>query len=137
MWVDQADDRQDQQALADLQYRSGQLPDRFLLLTDRALALLHEADRNRGGDAVGGGLVGIENAIQPVEIAAVQREQRSGEDVAQQEHDPDDLVGLYTARDDALRQVARIRLQRLESARLQRLDIVVVDGRRFGEHLLE
>src|SRR5437660_1808336 len=38
--IDDADDRQDQEPLAHLQHRRRQLPDRFLLLPDDALALL-------------------------------------------------------------------------------------------------
>jgi len=53
--IDHADDRQNQQPLAHLQHWCGQLPDRFLLLPDDALALFHESDatvfamRFRGG----------------------------------------------------------------------------------------
>src|SRR5215218_1999511 len=59
--VEDADDREDQEPLADLQHRRRELPDRLLLLADDALALLHEVDRQRVGDAVGGRLVGVED----------------------------------------------------------------------------
>ena len=59
--VEHADDRQDQQPLADLQHRRRELADRLLLLADDALALLDEADRHGVGDPVGGRLVGVEH----------------------------------------------------------------------------
>jgi hypothetical protein len=53
--IDDADDRQDEQALADLEHRHRQLANGLLLLADDALALLHEADGHGDRDAVGGG----------------------------------------------------------------------------------
>ena len=97
--VDEADHREDEQALADLEHRSRQEPDGLLLLADDALALLHEPDRHGDRDAVRGGLVGVEHAVQHAHVAVVLREQRAGQHVAEQEHDADDLVGLDAARE--------------------------------------
>src|SRR6266542_6416974 len=66
--IDHADDGENEQALAHLQHRRRQLPDRLLLLPDDALALLHEAHGHRVGDAVGRGLVGVEDAVELVEV---------------------------------------------------------------------
>ena len=134
--VEHADDREDQQALADLQHRRRELADRLLLLADDALALLHEVDRHRVGDPVGGRLVGVEHLVEVVEVALVLLEQRAVQHVAQQQHDAEHLVGLDAARDDALGQVARVVLERLDRAGLQHLDVVVVHRRRLGEDLL-
>jgi hypothetical protein len=122
--------------LAHLQHRRRQLADRFLLLSDDALALLHEAHGHRVGDAVGRGLVGVENAVQLVEVFVILGKQRAGEHVAQQQHDSHHFVRLHAPRNDALRQVARVSLQRLERPRLERLDVVVVHRGRFREDLL-
>src|SRR2546430_2571079 len=81
--VDDADDRQNQQSLAHLQHRGGELPDRLLLLPDDTLALLHEADGHRIRDAVRRRLVGVEDAVELVEVSVVLGEQRAGEDVTQ------------------------------------------------------
>jgi hypothetical protein len=120
----------------DLQHRRGELADRLLLLADDALALLHEVDRHGVRDPVGGRLVGVEHLVEVVEVALVLLEQRAVEHVAQQQDDPEHLVGLDAARDDALGQVAGVVLQRLDRAGLQHLDVVVVDGRRLVEDLL-
>src|SRR6266513_986162 len=112
--VDDADDRQNQQSLAHLQHRGGQLPDGLLLLPDDPLALLHEADGDRIRDAVCRRLVGIEDAVELVEVSVVLAEQRAGEHVTQQQYDADDFVRLDASRDDALGEIARVRLQRLE-----------------------
>jgi len=73
--VDQADHRQDEQALADLQHRGRQKPDCLLLFANDALALLDEADGHGDRDAVGGGLVGVEHAVQHAHVAMVLGEQ--------------------------------------------------------------
>ena len=127
---------QDEQPLADLQHRGGQLAERVLLLADDPLALLDEADRDGVGDAVGGRLVGVQHPVEQVEVVAVLLEQRAGQHVAQQQDDADDLVGLDAARDDPLGQVAGVVLQRLDAAGLEHLDVVVVDRGGLGEHLL-
>ena len=134
--VEHADDRQDQQPLADRQHRGGQLADRVLLLPDDPLALLDEAHRDGVGDAVRRRLVGVEHPVEQREVPLVLLEQRAGQHVAQQQHDADDLVGLHAARDDPLGQVAGVVLQRLHAAGLQHLDVVVVDRRRLRGHLL-
>src|SRR5215213_2330089 len=134
--VEDADDREDEQPLAHLQYRRRELPDRLLLLADDALALLDEVDRHGVGDPVRGRLVGVEDLVEVVEVGLVLLEQGSGQHVAQQQHDAEHLVRLDPARDDPLGQVARVVLQRLDGARLEHLDVVVVDGRRLVEDLL-
>ena len=134
--VDDADDRQDQQALAHLQHWRGQLADCLLLLADDPLALLDEAHRHRVGNTVRRRLVGVQDAVEQLEIALVLGEQRSRQHVAEQQHDPHHLVGLDPPRDDALGEVARIRMQRLERPRLQRLDVVVVYGSGLGKDFL-
>jgi hypothetical protein len=101
---------ENKQPLAYLEHRRGELADRFLLLPNDALALLHETHGHRVGDPVGRGLVGVENAVQLLEIFLVLGEQRAGEHVTQQEHDPHDFVRLHAPRDDALRQIAGVRL---------------------------
>jgi hypothetical protein len=73
--VEDADDRQDQQLLAHLQHRGGQLADRFLLLADDAFAFLDEADGHRVRNAVGRGFVGVEHPVEQVEIRLVLLEQ--------------------------------------------------------------
>jgi hypothetical protein len=45
-------------------------------------------------------------------------------------------MGLDAARDDPLRKITRVRLQRLDASGFQRIDIVVVDGGNFREDLL-
>ena len=66
----------------------------------------------------------------------IRREQRAREHVAEQEHDPDDLVGLDAPRNDAFREVPRVGLQGLVRPRLEGLDVVVVHRSRLGEDLL-
>src|SRR5919205_902801 len=61
---------------------------------------------------------------------------RARQHVAQEQDDAEHLVGLDAARDDALREVTRVVLQRLHRAGLEHLDVVVVDRRRLGEDLL-
>src|ERR1700674_817745 len=73
--IDDADDRQDEQPLAHLQHRRRQLADRFLLLADDALALLHETDRHGIGDAVGRGLIGVQDAVELFKVGLVLGEQ--------------------------------------------------------------
>src|SRR2546422_7130462 len=48
---------------------------RLLLLPDDTLALLHEADGHRIRDAVGRRLVGVEDAVELVEVSVVLGEQ--------------------------------------------------------------
>ncbi len=71
--VDDADDGKNQQPLANLQHRSGEFADCFLLLANNAFALLHEADCHRVCDAVCRRLVGVQDAIQLLEIVLVFR----------------------------------------------------------------
>ncbi len=134
--VEHADDREDQQPLAHLQDRRRQLADRLLLLADDPLALLHEGDADGVGDAVRGRLVGVEDAVEQVEVGLVLLEQRAREHVAQEQHDAEHLVGLDAAGDDPLGEVAGVVLERLDRAGLEHLDVVVVDRGRLGEDLL-
>ena len=92
--VEHADDRQDEQALAQLEDRRGQLPHGLLLVVDDPLALLDEAHPDRHRDSVGGGLVLVQDAIQELEIVLVLREQRARQHVSQEEHDPEHLMRL-------------------------------------------
>jgi len=133
--IDDADDGQDEQALANLEDRGRQLTDRFLLLADDALALLDEPDGDRDRDAVGRRLVRVEDAVELVEVFVILREEGAREHVAKQEHDPDDLVRLDASRNDAFREVARVGLQGLVRPRLEGLDVVVVHRGRLGEDL--
>ena len=71
--IDNADDGKNQQPLANLQHWSGEFADRFLLLANNALALLHEADCHRVCNAVCRRLVGVKDAIQLLEIVLVFR----------------------------------------------------------------
>ena len=134
--VEHADDRQDQQPLAHLQHRGRQLQQRVLLLADDPFPLLDEADGHRVGDSVGCRLVGVEHVVEELEVMAVLLEERAGQHVPQQQDDPDHLVRLDAARDDPLGEVARVVPQRLDAARLEHLDVVVVHRGRLGEHLL-
>ena len=79
--VEHADDRQDEQTLAQLEDRRGQLPQGLLLVVDDPLALLDEAHPYRHGDSVGGGLVRIQDAVQELGIVLVFREQRARQHV--------------------------------------------------------
>src|SRR3954471_18562069 len=134
--VEHPDDRQDQQPPADLEHRRGELADRRLLLANDPLALVDEADADGHGDAVRGRLVGVEDPVEQVGVALVMDEQRPGQDVPQQQDDPEDLMGLDAAMDDPLRQRARVGAQRLDAAGLERVDVVVVHRRHLGEDLL-
>src|SRR5438094_5080832 len=93
--VDDADDRKDQQSLAHGQDRRRELADRFLLLADDPLAFLDKAHGHRIGDAVGGRLIRVLDAIELREVCPIPGEQRAREHVAQQQHDPDDLVRFH------------------------------------------
>ena len=56
--------------------------------------------------------------------------------VTQEEHDPEHLMRLDATRDDALRELASVRLEGLDAPGLQGVDVVVVDLGRLGEDLL-
>lgn len=71
-----------QQLLAHLQHRRRQLADGLLLLADDALAFLDEADAHGVGDAVGRRLVGVQDAVEHVELGLILLEQRTRQDVA-------------------------------------------------------
>src|SRR6266513_5159377 len=63
--VDDADDREQQQTLADLEYRRRELPDGLLLLPDDALALEHE-DVDNEADVEERDLLERHEALEPV-----------------------------------------------------------------------
>ena len=71
--IEDADDGQDQDALADLEHRSGQLPDRVLLLADDSFSLPDEAHGHGVGDPVGGRLVGVQDPVQQLEVLRASR----------------------------------------------------------------
>ena len=83
MRIDDADDRQNEKALAHLQHWRRQLADRFLLLPDDTLALFDESYGHRVRDAVRRGLIAVENAVQFFDVVLVFVEQRAGEHVTQ------------------------------------------------------
>jgi hypothetical protein len=114
--VEAADDRQDEQPLTDLQHGRRQLPDRLLLDSDDAFALLDETHADRDRDAVGRRLVGVEDAVQQVRVGLVPDEKGASQDVAQEQHDAEHFVRLDAARDDPLGQVPGVGLQRLDAA---------------------
>ena len=88
--------------LPELEDRRRELPHRLLLLVDDPFALLDEAHSYGHRDPVGRGLVGVEDAVQEVQILLVLGEQRPREHVAQEQDDPEHLVGLDPAGDDPL-----------------------------------
>src|SRR5690242_5935721 len=69
--VDDADNRENQKPLTNLQDRRREFADGFLLLTNDALALLNETDRHGVSDAVCRRLVRVQDAIQLLEIGLV------------------------------------------------------------------
>ncbi len=70
------------------------------------------------------------------EVGPVLLEQRAREHVAEEQHNAHNLVGLDTSRNDTLGKIARIRLERLKRAGLQRFDVVVVHRGCFREDFL-
>src|SRR5437867_6032787 len=134
--IDDADDRLDEQPLAHLEDRRGQLADGLLLLPDDPLALAHEPHCDGDGDRVGRRLVGVERAVEERRVVVVLGEQRPRQHVAQQQHDSHHLVGLHPPRDDAFGEILRVRFERLEGARLEGIDVAVVDGGGLGEQLV-
>src|SRR4051812_46580394 len=106
--VEDPDDRENEQALSNLQHRRGQLPDRLLLVPDDALALLDEADRDHVRDPVRRGLVRVEDAVQQGKVLVVLLEQGTGQDVTQQQHDADHLLRLDASGNDPFGEVLRI-----------------------------
>ena len=62
--IDHTDDRQDEQALADLEHGRGEFPDGFLLLANDALALLDKAHGHRVRNAVRRRLIRVEDAVE-------------------------------------------------------------------------
>jgi hypothetical protein len=116
--VEDADDGEDEESFADLEYGGGQFADGVLLLADDAFALFDEADGDGVGDAVGGGFVGVEDAVEQVEVVAVFLEEGSGEDVAEEEDDADDFVGFDAAGDDAFGEVAGVAAEFFDAAGL-------------------
>src|SRR6185295_5493717 len=134
--IDHTDDRQDEKAFADLEYRRGEFPDRFLLLANDALALLDKAHGHRIRNTVRRRFVRVEDAVQQLEVRLVFREERTGEHIAQEQYDPHDLIGFHPSRDDAFRQITGVGLQRLDGAGFQHLHVVIIDRCGFGENFL-
>ena len=106
------------------------------MLADDAFALFDEADGDGVGDAVGGGLVGVEDAVEQVEVVAVLLEEGSREDVAEEQDDADDFVGFDSAGDDAFGEVAGVAAEFFDTAGFEYGDVVVVDRGDLGEHFL-
>src|SRR4051812_40138530 len=104
-------------------------------LTPTGTAMRFSAGSDAAWARVGGGGA-PRDAVEEVGVALVPDEQRAAEDVAEQQDDAEDLVRLYAAVDDPLRQCARVRAQRLDAPGLERVDVVVVDRRHLGEDLL-
>jgi len=134
--VQDPDDGQDQQAFPDLQDRGGQFAQGVLLLPDDPFAFFDEADRDGVRDAVRGGFIRVQNAVEQREVAAVLLKQGPGQHISQQQHDPDDLVGLNPPRDDPFGQVAGVVLERFDVASFQDFDVIVVHRSGLGEDLL-
>src|SRR5918994_7186832 len=131
-----ADERKHDEPVPHLQHRGGELADRLLLLTDHPLALFHEADAHGDGDAVRRRLVGVEDPVQEFWVLLVTDEERSREHVPQQQDDAQDLVRVDPARDDPLREVPGVGLERLDAAGLERRNVVVVHGGDLGVDLV-
>ena len=134
--VEDADDGEDEESFADLEHGGGEFADGVLLLADDAFALFDEADGDGVGDAVGGGFVGVEDAVEQVEVVAVFFEEGSGEDVAEEQDDADDFVGFDSAGDDAFGEVAGVAAEFFDAAGFEDRDVVVVDRGDLGKHFL-
>ena len=63
-------------------------------------------------------------------------EQGARQNVAEEQNNPDDFVGFNPPGDDAFGEVAGIRLQRFEGPGLQRLNVVIVNGRGLRENFI-
>src|SRR3989338_10767910 len=87
--INDTDDREDEQTLANLQNGSRQFADRLLLLTNRPFTLLHEHYGYRIGNAVRSWLVGIQDPVQEGEVVLVFREKGACQHGAQKQNDPD------------------------------------------------
>src|SRR5204862_7256403 len=81
--VDDADDREQQQTLADLEYRRRELPDGLLLLPDDALALEHE-DVDNEADVEERDLLERHEVLEPVEGFALELFHDRAADVLEQ-----------------------------------------------------
>jgi len=134
--VNNTDDGENEQAFANLQDWRRELANCFLLLTDDAFAFLNETDGDSVGDAVRGGFVGIENAIELFKIGLVLSEEGASENVTEEEHDTDDFVSFNAARNNSFRKIAGISLEGFESASLERFHVAVVHRGSFGEDFL-
>src|SRR4029077_7096678 len=107
-----------------------QNPECFLLPTNHTLTLFDETDSNGVCNAICGGFVGIEHAVEKGKIPAVLLEKRSGQDIAQQENNPKHLVCFDASVNDAAGQVSGVGLQIPDAAGPQRPHVVVVEGSR-------
>ena len=134
--VNDADDRENEQAFANLQDWRREFANCFLLLTDDAFTFLNETDGDGVGDAVRGGFVGIENAIEFFKIGLVFGEEGASENVAEEQHDTDDFVSFNSARNNSFRKIAGVSLECFEGAGLEGFDVAVVHRGSFGEDFL-
>ena len=131
--VDDADDRQDQHAVAHLQHRRRQLADRLLLLAHDFLALLDEGERDDREDLVGDRLVDVQRRGEAGHVALIALEETSTVNVAQSQQAADDLLRRHAAQDAAFRHAGSIAFRAGVFAGVQAADagFVDVDGLRF------
>ena len=101
-----------------------------------ALALLDKAHRHRIRNTVRRRLIGVEDAVEQLEVRLILREERAREHIAQEQHDTHDLVRFHPSRDDAFREITGVCLQRLDGTGFQHLHVVIIDRCGFGKHFL-
>src|ERR671922_1259860 len=131
--VDDADDWENEEPLTNLQDRRREFTNGFLLLTNDSLAFLNETDRHRVGDAICRWFVGVQDAVEFLEIRLVLCKEGAGKHVAEEQNDSNDFVRFNASRDDAFGQVSRISLQSLEGLGLESFHVAVIHGRGFCE----
>ena len=107
----------------------------LLVLANEALPLFDKTDAHRIGDAIGGRFVSIEHAVEQFEVVLIFLEQGAGQDVAQQQNNPQHFPCFHAPRDDTLGQVPGVGLQGGDAAGFQNLKVMVVRGRRFRKNL--
>ena len=107
----------------------------LLLPANHALALLDETHRNGVGNAIGRGLISIEDAPEQFKVSMILAEKRASQNVSQEEDDAEHFTRLDAAVNDAPGQVPGVRLQILYASRFQNLYVVVVDCCGFHENL--
>ena len=131
--VDDADYRQDEQTLAHLEDRRGELTDRFLLLPHHFLALFDEGQGDDGEDLVGDRLVDVQGGGKAGLVALIAFEEAAAVDVAEGEQAADDLLGGHAAQDAALGHARGVLFGAGVLAGVQAADagVVDIDGLRF------